>query len=352
VPTELIDQFKIIRPLRRSKGFRSFVVKKSDDSREFVLRVFSENDASHEWNEPFWQASLRHPSFAQIFEVGSLKKRNRFELREFFGQPAVIRSTAEFLSGITTIVGFLEQHSLIHGAIHPGNLFWNAETLVLADRPWFTRPLRPTDSGIVYSAPEIHEGCRFSFEADLYSLGVLLYEAIAGCPLFEDASVQNLRYKCLHAKPRPLRTIAKVSAEIAEAVDTLLEKGPHNRSSAFRAISRIFRTEPPPSSDAVFIGRQTEFDLAKRIASERGGFRTLVIRGGPGSGKTRFLLEIGNFCRLRGFSTRYVDWAIASSLMIGTHGKSQDVTQSQVEGLAVSASRNGTVFPTLKMSTA
>ncbi len=96
---------------------------------------------------------------------------------------------------------------------------------------------RLTSTGAVvgtpeYMAPEQAEGLPLSERTDLYALGVLLYEALAGQPPFRAES--PLAVLRMHVDKRPPPLPDTVSTALAAVVERALEKKPERRFASAR----------------------------------------------------------------------------------------------------------------------
>ncbi len=158
--------------------------------------------------------------------------------------------------------------------------------------------------------------------ADLYSLGCVLYEVLAGKPPFEEPTREKLMMRHAQAKPESLLTLRPDLPEIVDAiVMKLLEKHPDQRyQTAFglyadlqRARIQLFETKrqrvffplglkdefKAVSAKLDLIGRTKELELLlanyQAVASRTGRSHMSVISGCAGSGKTRLLTEFRNF---------------------------------------------------------
>jgi len=97
-----------------------------------------------------------------------------------------------------------------------------------------------------YIAPEQAQGIRGDGRADLYALGVMLYEMLSGQLPFMSTSVVELLRLHVHARPPPLSFSAPSLPEgVCEFVHALLEKEPDNRPAtadlARQSVQRLLK---------------------------------------------------------------------------------------------------------------
>ena len=81
-----------------------------------------------------------------------------------------------------------------------------------------------------YMSPEQAMGKLIDGRSDVYAMGIMLYESLAGYPPFDGADSFSVGYKQVHEKPVALDEANKrVSANLSAIVMRCLEKNPADR---------------------------------------------------------------------------------------------------------------------------
>ena len=200
-------------------------------------------------------AKLRHPNAAMIFDAGNLPDGRHFIVMEFVEGETLSQALAregrfpasKAVRIATQICDVLEEaHRLgiIHRDLKPSNIllgkrgvcvldFGVAKVLASSAESTFTHA--STGSGQLigtprYMSPEQCLGQRVGARSDLYSLGVIVYEMLAGRPPFTDPLQSALLVKQATAPAPPLPRLRQdIARPLALAVHTLLAKRPEDR---------------------------------------------------------------------------------------------------------------------------
>jgi hypothetical protein len=201
-------------------------------------------------------AKLRHPHAAMIFDAGNLPDGRHFIVMEFVEGETLSQtlaregrfSAARAIDIATQICDVLEEaHRLgiIHRDLKPSNILlgkrgvcvldFGVAKVLAASSAESTATCASTGSGQLigtprYMSPEQCLGQRVGARSDLYSLGVLLYEMLAGRPPFVDPLQSALLIKQATAPAPPLPKLRPdIARPLALAVHTLLAKRPDDR---------------------------------------------------------------------------------------------------------------------------
>ena len=279
-------------------------------------------------------ARLSHPHILPLFDSGAAgdllyyvmpfvageSLRSKLARQHHLTTDEAIRLTREIASAL----GFAHQQGIVHRDIKPENILL-ADGIALVADFGIARALRSsrtngdgpsatmTVAGMAlgtpaYMSPEQFTADEIDGRADLYSLGCVLFEMLAGEPPFTGPTIESLLRMHLTTEPRPVselrptvpfgvvravaRALAKdpaqrfqTAAQFAEAVATIVSGG------ATPAVSDGGTDTPNnlPRHRTRFIGRDRE--LAE-CARQLGETRLLTLTGIGGSGKTRLALRL------------------------------------------------------------
>ena len=200
-------------------------------------------------------AKLRHPNAAMIFDAGNLPDGRHFIVMEYVEGETLSQalnregrfSFSKAVGIATQICDVLEEAhriGIVHRDLKPSNILLGHRGVcvldfgvakVLASSAESTATHASTGSGQLigtprYMSPEQCLGQRVGARSDLYSLGVLVYEMLAGRPPFVDPLQSALLVKQATAPAPPLPRLRQdIPRSLALAVHSLLAKRPEDR---------------------------------------------------------------------------------------------------------------------------
>ena len=201
-----------------------------------------------------------------FMEGGTLRERLQRERQLPFGD--AIRITRE----LTEALGAAHAAGLVHRDVKPENILFSGGHAFLGDFG-IARALeraagdRTTSTGVVrgtptYMSPEQASGeTEYDGRSDIYSLGCVLYEMIAGVPTFVGPTSQSVIAQRLTRQPAPLVQYRDSTPEALDAVvRTALEMAPADRfqtAAEFAgALDRTVQGISGPHSRSVVLARR------------------------------------------------------------------------------------------------
>jgi eukaryotic-like serine/threonine-protein kinase len=243
------------------------------------------------FNEARATALISHPNIVTVYDVGSAAGRPFVVSELLDGETLRARMRrgrlpveAAMTCALELAHGLIAAHHLgvVHRDLKPENVFVTRDGHLkildfglatcshealggLHDEAKSTQP--GTILGTVgYMSPEQVRGGIADERSDIFSLGVILYEMIAGEPPFrEDTPIETL-YAIMKHDPRPLPADADVSADLRHVIDHCLEKEPTARFQSARDLAFVleFTLRAPQE--------------VRRPAPARGRLRSVLLR--------------------------------------------------------------------------
>jgi len=226
-------------------------------------------------------AGLSHPNVVSIHDMGEQEGRSYIAMELVAGRTLEgilagrfmpLRSLLEILHQVAQGVAHAHAHGVIHRDLKPGNILvtpsGQAKVTDFGIAHLMQSEMRLTDSGAslgtpFYMAPEQIRGASASVNerTDVYALGAILYEMVAGAPPHSGKTPGEIFTKVLNAEPVPLR---KRNRRVHEDVVTIcmkaLEREPSARYATARAfaedLEKYLREEPISAKPPTF-GRRT-----------------------------------------------------------------------------------------------
>ncbi|MEW6279019.1 MAG: protein kinase [Candidatus Eremiobacterota bacterium] len=266
-------------------------------------------------------SELSHPALVRVHRMGSYQDQLYYtmdlvtgrtlkeELEPGPDREAWLARVTDLFARLVQAVAYIHEHGVVHRDLKPGNVLVDAQGIPrLLDFGLARRgedSLRVTEPGMLvgtvhYMAPEQIAGEEVDYRSDLYSLGVMLYEVLAGVLPFDQPDLVALLYAILHHEPAPLRQhISWVPPDLEATVMRLLQREPADRiQSAGELYTRLTgrvldgSVAAPPLFTPRFTGRGPELTRILRLASG-----VVLLHGTGGSGKTRLLREVARQAR-------------------------------------------------------
>ncbi|GAB4250055.1 MAG: Stk1 family PASTA domain-containing Ser/Thr kinase [Thermoleophilia bacterium] len=220
-------------------------------------------------------ARLSHPNLVTLIDRGSLLSEEYmvFEyvegrsLKELIARtgPLEPRDAGQIAGQIAEGLSHAHLAGIVHRDVKPQNILLDAEGRAKltdfgiatgADLTQVTQPGAIVGSGR-YMSPEQVQGRPVDPRSDLYSLGIVLYEMLAGEPPFTGTSIADIGRQHVRARPRPLHERrADLAGGLERVVMRCLEKLPENRFQSMDellgALIGLGLYQPPRGGGGIF----------------------------------------------------------------------------------------------------
>ena len=233
--------------------FRLEAMAASKMSHPSIVRVF---DAGDEINGPNDSAPLGGTTPYIVMEhvdghlLSDLMQRGQLEERHVL----------KVADGVLTALEVSHRAGIVHRDIKPANIMVTDDGNVKVMDFGIARAVTDSTANLtettsilgtaLYISPEQARGDEPDTRTDLYSLGVVMYELLAGAPPFTGDSAVAVAFKHISVEPRALREVnPDVSEDVAAVVATALRKELNERfptAQSFRAaLEDIAQGRPP-----------------------------------------------------------------------------------------------------------
>ncbi|CRH00404.1 NIMA related kinase 2, putative [Plasmodium relictum] len=171
-------------------------------------------------------------------DLGKCIKKNK-EMKTFIPESRIKR----WLLQIVTAIKFIHDKKLIHRDLKCNNIFLDEQERAKVGDFGLTKLLENTEQTntlcgtIGYMAPEICKNMPYSFPADIWSLGVILYELISLKQPFksQNANMLSVVQKICEDEPSPLPT--NYSEDLKNLCYWMLKKNSDERPTAYDIIA-------------------------------------------------------------------------------------------------------------------
>jgi eukaryotic-like serine/threonine-protein kinase len=265
--------------------------------REFVERFRREAEAA---------AGLQHPNVVSVFDRGEVDGTYYIAMEYIEGRPlkALIDDglapdeAVRLVRQVLEAARFAHRRGVIHRDLKPHNVIVDREGNAKVTDFGIARAgvSEITQTGSVmgtahYLSPEQAQGLEVTAASDLYSVGVILYEALTGRVPFEGDSAVAVALKQVSQTPqRPSALNPQVSPALDAVVMRALEKDPARRfqdADAFIAALDAAKRDPaaapggtaefPPPPPPVAVGEPAAGEEEEREERRRRASRWIVV---------------------------------------------------------------------------
>jgi len=199
---------------------------------------------------------LNHPNVVTIYDVGEEQDLAFIAMDYVIGQVMSdfirkghllpIDMVFKLMRQVAIALDYAHKQGVVHRDIKPSNIMYNTEEQVI----------KVTDFGIaraagssgthtgsilgspLYMAPEQLSGIKIDGRADLFSLGVSMYQLLTGQLPFQGDTLASLAYQVTNVKHKPIREHrSELPALTTRLINKLLQKDPDKRFSSGKEVA-------------------------------------------------------------------------------------------------------------------
>jgi TolB-like protein/tetratricopeptide (TPR) repeat protein len=292
---------------------------------KMIAGLSDESAVKRFWREARAAAAVTHPNVCQIYDVNESPNGVYLAMELLAGEPLDARLAKSPCTSIDAVsialqmlaaLAAMHGRGLVHRDIKPSNVFLTPHGVKLVDfglaRPITDTTVRlddPSDQRITkpgmivgtprYMAPEQIRGLNTDERTDIYAVGMVLFEMLAGRPPFVGENMFNLAQSILHELPPALqgpttvvaidRVIRRALAKdpgarfpVADAMAAELRNIPlsDNGAAAVSTVGTLLRVVVAPlrlqreDPEAAFLS----YGLAEAVTGSLAGLRDVVVR--------------------------------------------------------------------------
>lgn len=233
------------------------------------------------YREAMAAGRLNHPHIVAIHDVLEIDDASYIVMEYVEGQtlaeviagqaplspPLVVAMAGQVLSALECA----HTQGVVHRDIKPGNILVDRDGAIKVGDFGIARVegtgVTQTAGALgspAYIAPEQVRGREADGRADLFSVAVVLYEALSGHRPFTGENFTEVLYQIAHAEPRPLRERNRsVPPALETVIHRALAKEPEERYPDARAFADALRAAVGAAPDSVTVGAHGTLPLGR-----------------------------------------------------------------------------------------
>ncbi len=291
---ETISHYRILEKLGEGGMGVVYLAEDTHLGRKVAIKFLNKSTDEHHYRARFLREArsvsvLSHQNIATIFEYGEADNGQPFIVMELvkgvnlsdmlYEGELTLKRAVEIIESVAEALSEAHEAGIVHRDIKPSNVIISERGVVkvldfglakqfddekTADPDAQTLLSTKTRSGVVvgtplYLSPEQATGARVDPRSDIFALGALLYECIAGRPAFSGGSIIEIGAQVIHVDPPPpSRFNPRIPAELDRITMKALAKRQEARyqtASAFlkdlRAVREKLKDESVPTKRLV-----------------------------------------------------------------------------------------------------
>ena len=251
-------------------------------------------------------ASLEHPAIVPVYDVGEEPDGRQYFVMRYMGGDSLsdwikrgalsLQDTAILIERLASALDYAHQKGIVHRDIKPDNVLFDD-----TNHPYLTdfgiaklteSAISATGGGTMgtpaYVSPEQAQGANVDSRADIYGMGVMIYEMLTGRKPYDAESPMSVAVRHI---TEPIPDILQANPELPIEVDTIIRtamaKDREDRYSNAKELSRALNRaafgddRSPTASPSMFDTRQNTITQSRRrVGFIVAGMVLLVVLAG------------------------------------------------------------------------
>ena len=243
-PQSQLGPYQIVKPI--GSGGMGQVYEATDTrlGRRVAIKVVAEKFSERFLSEARAVAALNHPHVCTLYDVGPDYLVMEFVEGTPLRGPLPLDTARVYALQIADALDAAHSKGIMHRDLKPENILATASGIKLLDfglakfvaSDWGTQVTEyVTQAGLVvgtppYMSPEQAEGRRVDERSDIFSVGTVLYELLAGSRPFAGDTQADIIAAVLRDAPRPLKSARpEIPESVTLVIDKCLRKRPAER---------------------------------------------------------------------------------------------------------------------------
>ena len=303
-----VENFKVVKEIGKNKTdiYKSYLLRSSTSDNEYVYKsvnviALKEKERDTLLNEIKVLKKINHQNVIEIKNSQYSKDKKFLNIITEYAEDGTLQEKYEeqkkknqyfdetdlldWFIQILLALQYIHEKQILHRDIKPSSIFLMKDMAKLGNFG-VSKVLSPTIKSAKtkvttpkYLAPEVKKNRNYTYEADIWALGVTFYQLIILDYPFEGSSLLEIQANIAEGKKKPIPKDCKIDAKFIKIINEMMSVDPKERIS----LQKIFEESIIKSRISCFLNQQkiSQLEIAKTIKEyeneERGNKKTVPV---------------------------------------------------------------------------